>query len=105
MPVCGGVGMRMLRNMGWEQGTPLGKSREGYVAPIVFDVKVGRSGLASHEEQPQRGRGLYGNNSFQSNYLPKKKMAPVVSDQGQFHEECFYVLCHLCTKSIYGISS
>lgn len=74
--------MRMLRNMGWEHGTPLGKSREGYVAPIVFDVKVGRSGLASQEEQPQRGRGLYGNNSFQSNHLPKRKMAPVVSTQG-----------------------
>lgn len=94
-PVTGGVGMRMLQNMGWEHGTPLGKNREGYVAPIILDVKVGRSGLASQEEQPQRGRGMYGNNSFQSNHLPKRKMAPVVNTQGKgslkfFSHNCIY---------------
>lgn len=100
MPVCGGVGMRMLKSMGWKQGTALGKNREGYVAPVTFDVKVGRSGLASQEEQPQRGRGLYGNNSFQRSNLPKKKLAPVNNIGGKHPVS---VLAENCSKRKMGM--
>jgi len=99
MPLCGGVGMRMMKSMGWKQGTPLGKSNEGSVAPIVFDVKVGRSGLASHEEQPQGGRGGGGGGGYgYGNHLPKKKMAPVQNIAGNgyitFLSDTFWHLCN-----------
>ena len=75
--------MRMMKSMGWKQGTPLGKTNEGSVAPIVFDVKVGRGGLTSNEEQPQGGRG--GSGGYGYGHLPKKKMAPVQNVAGKIH--------------------
>lgn len=77
--MTGGIGMRMMQNMGWKQGTALGKNNEGYVAPIAFDVKVGRSGLSSHDEQPVKGGG-----GGYNNHLPKKRMAAVQNVAGTF---------------------
>lgn len=69
----------MMQNMGWKQGTPLGKNNEGYVAPISFDVKVGRAGLSSYEEQPMKGGG----GGF-NNHLPKKRLTNVQNVDGMF---------------------
>lgn len=85
-PVTGGIGMQMMQNMGWKQGTPLGKSQEGYVAPIAFDVKVGRSGLASNDEQPTKGGGI-------SNHLPKKRLGAVQNVNGKHPVSALSEMC------------
>ena len=75
----GGIGMRMLQNMGWKQGTPLGRNNEGYVAPITFDVKVGRGGLTSCEEKPAAGARGFGGSG---NHLPKKRLSAIPNVAG-----------------------
>lgn len=97
MPVSGGIGMRMMQNMGWKEGTPLGKKKEGYVAPIIFDVKVGRTGLASIEEQPQQRAGVGG--PFGGYNLPKRKPAPIQNVNGKHPVSA---LSEICTKKHMG---
>lgn len=43
-PVKAGYGMRLMMKMGWKQGEPLGKSRQGFIEPIPVDVKTDRQG-------------------------------------------------------------
>ena len=45
-PIKDGFGSRMLKKMGWKEGQPLGKSKKGYVTPILVDVKTDRRGKA-----------------------------------------------------------
>eukprot|EP00731_Ephydatia_muelleri_P017603 Em0010g701a len=37
-----GVGMKMLKKMGWEEGCPLGRSGQGHVEPIEVEIKMDR---------------------------------------------------------------
>ena len=46
-PVMSGFGMKMLKQMGWQEGTPLGKAGIGRVEPIEISVKVDRQGQCS----------------------------------------------------------
>lgn len=71
--------MRMLQNMGWKYGQALGKNKEGYVAPITFDVKVGRSGLSTAEEAPSTPMANY-----YSKKMPKKRLQPVGNIDGMY---------------------
>lgn len=49
-PVTGGMGMELLKKMGWRPGEGLGKNRKGVVEPISFRVKLDKRGLASNED-------------------------------------------------------
>ncbi|XP_019849433.1 PREDICTED: protein SON-like isoform X1 [Amphimedon queenslandica] len=50
-PVREGFGMKMLKRMGWREGQPLGKGKEGYIEPIPVDVKTDRQGLSTEEDK------------------------------------------------------
>uniref|UniRef100_A0A8C4QU61 Uncharacterized protein n=1 Tax=Eptatretus burgeri TaxID=7764 RepID=A0A8C4QU61_EPTBU len=50
-PVCGGVGEKLLRKMGWREGQGLGRNREGLINPITVDFKLDRCGLSTHGEK------------------------------------------------------
>jgi hypothetical protein len=43
-PVKSGIGMLMLKRMGWKEGEGLGKNNEGTVEPLAMEVKVDRKG-------------------------------------------------------------
>ncbi|XP_024357474.1 SUPPRESSOR OF ABI3-5 isoform X4 [Physcomitrium patens] len=45
------VGNRMLRNMGWQEGSGLGKERTGIVEPLLAKGAGERAGLGSHNQQ------------------------------------------------------
>lgn len=52
-PVRGGIGMKLMMKMGWQEGQPLGKKGEGHIEPIPVEVKVNRSGLSTvTDKQP-----------------------------------------------------
>ncbi|XP_047127988.1 protein SON isoform X1 [Hydra vulgaris] len=93
-PVTGGVGMRMMQKMGWQQGRPLGKKQEGFLAPIAVDIKVGRGGLYSADEQPQF-------NVWNGKLVPKRRPpAPVANINGKHPVSA---LAELCVKRKLGI--
>ena len=48
--------MQMLQRMGWTQGTPLGRKREGYVNPITVEVRTARKGLCTAGEDVSSAR-------------------------------------------------
>uniref|UniRef100_UPI00358ED3E4 protein SON isoform X2 n=1 Tax=Myxine glutinosa TaxID=7769 RepID=UPI00358ED3E4 len=50
-PVCGGVGAKLMRKMGWREGQCLGRNREGLINPITVDFKLDRCGLSTHGEK------------------------------------------------------
>ena len=39
-----GFGMKLMKRMGWREGEPLGKTKEGHIEPIPVDVKTDRQG-------------------------------------------------------------
>jgi protein SON len=43
-PVQGGMGMQLLKKMGWEPGKGLGRDLSGSVDPLVIDVKPDKKG-------------------------------------------------------------
>ena len=43
-PVMSSFGIRMLKKMGWKEGTALGRAGIGRVEPIELSVKVDRQG-------------------------------------------------------------
>ncbi|XP_024386380.1 SUPPRESSOR OF ABI3-5 isoform X3 [Physcomitrium patens] len=45
------VGNRMLRNMGWQEGSGLGKEGTGIVEPVLAQGAGERAGLGSHSQQ------------------------------------------------------
>ena len=44
-PVREGFGMKLMKRMGWREGEPLGKTKEGHIEPIPVDVKTDRQGI------------------------------------------------------------
>jgi len=49
--VSGGIGEKLLQQMGWREGEGLGKSREGATEPIAFnEIKTDRKGLVSNDD-------------------------------------------------------
>ena len=52
--VSGGIGEKLLQQMGWRQGEGLGKSKEGATEPIGFnEIKTDRKGLVSGDDAGQ----------------------------------------------------
>ena len=52
--VSGGIGEKLLQQMGWREGEGLGKSREGATEPIAFnEIKTDRKGLVSNDDTSQ----------------------------------------------------
>ncbi|XP_023929984.1 protein SON isoform X1 [Lingula anatina] len=54
LPLQGGVGMLLLRKMGWKPGEGLGKNNEGPSEPLMLDVKMDRKGLYGEGEGPKK---------------------------------------------------
>lgn len=54
-PVSGGMGMHLLRKMGWNPGEGLGKEKTGALEPLLLEVKLNKKGLVASEEQKRRG--------------------------------------------------
>ncbi|XP_064488769.1 serine/arginine repetitive matrix protein 2-like [Ornithodoros turicata] len=50
MPVLEGIGMHLLRKMGWNPGEGLGKNKEGALEPLLPNIKTDKKGLVSEEE-------------------------------------------------------
>ena len=59
-----------MQRMGWKYGQALGKNNDGETMPIAIDIKVGRGGLYSCEEQPPQQL-----NRFSGKMFPKKRAA------------------------------
>jgi len=52
--VSGGIGEKLLQQMGWRQGEGLGKTKEGATEPIGFnEIKTDRKGLVSGDDAGQ----------------------------------------------------
>ncbi|CAN7981974.1 unnamed protein product, partial [Ixodes pacificus] len=43
-PVCEGIGMHLLRKMGWAPGEGLGKNKEGCLEPLLPSIKTDKKG-------------------------------------------------------------
>ncbi|XP_023233076.1 protein SON-like isoform X2 [Centruroides sculpturatus] len=50
MPVREGIGMHLLRKMGWNPGEGLGKNKEGVLEPLLLDIKTDKRGLKSDDD-------------------------------------------------------
>ncbi|KAG5674610.1 hypothetical protein PVAND_004564 [Polypedilum vanderplanki] len=58
-PVTSGMGMHLLRKMGWEPGEGLGKEKNGSLEPLLLELKFDKRGLEANEEilRQQKGGG------------------------------------------------
>lgn len=52
-PVNSGMGMHLLKKMGWTPGEGLGKERNGSLTPLLLELKLDKRGLESNEEVSQ----------------------------------------------------
>lgn len=43
-PVKSDFGIKMMKKMGWVEGTPLGKAGVGHIVPPVLNFQVDRKG-------------------------------------------------------------
>ncbi|XP_055905382.1 protein Son [Eupeodes corollae] len=50
VPVSGGMGMHLLKKMGWKPGEGLGREKTGSLQPLLLDVKLDKRGLVADEE-------------------------------------------------------
>lgn len=55
-PVTSGMGMHLLRKMGWLPGEGLGKEKNGSLTPLLLELKLDKRGLEANEEIV-RGKG------------------------------------------------
>ncbi|KAJ6648026.1 Protein Son [Pseudolycoriella hygida] len=49
-PVSGGMGMHLLKKMGWNPGEGLGKEKNGSLQPLLLEVKLDKKGLVANED-------------------------------------------------------
>lgn len=49
-PVTSGMGMHLLKKMGWTPGEGLGKESNGSLMPLLLELKLDKRGLESNEE-------------------------------------------------------
>ncbi|XP_055852720.1 protein Son [Episyrphus balteatus] len=66
VPVSGGMGMHLLKKMGWKPGEGLGREKTGSLQPLLLDVKLDKRGLVADEE-------VNGNRQQASNSSKRKK--------------------------------
>jgi len=109
-PVNGGIGKKMLLNMGWKEGQAIGKNKEGFTTPIAVDLKVGRQGLYAEDEMPKlyvppggSGGGVGGQYSTPTNMgmmQPRRRPQPIVNVNGKHPVSA---LAEHCTKGKMGM--
>eukprot|EP00058_Branchiostoma_floridae_P027127 XP_002612618.1 hypothetical protein BRAFLDRAFT_219680 [Branchiostoma floridae] len=56
-PVQGGMGMQLMKKMGWKPGEGLGKGQTGVLEPLTLDVKTDRRGLLAQGEKQGKKSG------------------------------------------------
>lgn len=49
-PVTSGMGMHLLKKMGWTPGQGLGKDQNGSLTPLLLELKFDKRGLEANEE-------------------------------------------------------
>jgi protein SON len=49
-PVNSGMGMHLLKKMGWTPGEGLGKEKNGSLEPLLLELKLDKRGLEANEE-------------------------------------------------------
>lgn len=49
-PMQSGMGMHLLKKMGWNPGEGLGKEKTGSLEPLLLELKLDKRGLESNEE-------------------------------------------------------
>lgn len=49
-PVNSGMGMHLLKKMGWTPGEGLGKESNGSLTPLLLELKLDKRGLEANEE-------------------------------------------------------
>lgn len=49
-PVTSGMGMHLLKKMGWMPGEGLGKESNGSLMPLLLELKLDKRGLEANEE-------------------------------------------------------
>lgn len=49
-PVDSGMGMHLLKKMGWTPGEGLGKEGTGSLTPLLLELKLDKRGLEANEE-------------------------------------------------------
>lgn len=49
-PVASGMGMHLLKKMGWNPGEGLGKEKTGSLEPLLLELKLDKRGLEANEE-------------------------------------------------------
>lgn len=49
-PVTSGMGMHLLKKMGWSPGEGLGKEGNGSLTPLLLELKLDKRGLEANEE-------------------------------------------------------
>lgn len=49
-PVTSGMGMHLLKKMGWCPGEGLGKEKNGSLQPLLLELKLDKRGLESNDE-------------------------------------------------------
>jgi hypothetical protein len=55
-PIEGGIGMNLLKKMGWQPGQGLGRNNDGSLTPLMLTLKFDTKGLASKEDVPRKRR-------------------------------------------------
>lgn len=78
-PVTSGMGMHLLRKMGWTPGEGLGKEKNGSLTPLLLELKLDKRGLEANEEVLRVGGKGKGNKGGG----PKGKQAPISMDSLQ----------------------
>lgn len=59
-PVTSGMGMHLLRKMGWQPGQGLGKDENGGLQPLLLELKLDKRGLEANDEVLRGQRGMQG---------------------------------------------
>lgn len=49
-PVTSGMGMHLLKKMGWAPGEGLGKEKNGSLQPLLLELKLDKRGLEANDE-------------------------------------------------------
>ncbi|XP_059640050.1 SUPPRESSOR OF ABI3-5-like isoform X2 [Cornus florida] len=68
------VGNRMLRNMGWHEGSGLGKDSSGMIEPVQAQTKESRAGLGSQQKKLDRNLVVQAGDSYRT-VVQKKALA------------------------------
>ncbi|XP_030373529.1 protein SON [Scaptodrosophila lebanonensis] len=93
-PVTGGMGMALLKKMGWKPGEGLGRTKTGSLQPLLLHVKLDKRGLVSSEDVNYQAPRT---NVTQRKKQPSGSAGPVALNTQDKHPVC--VLNELTSKN------